>query len=131
MQLSDFLKSINQTKVDVIRTNESPDAAAKIYPAFIVARSLSYFPETVHFVNEINRYSVDNLQHYDFMLNLIPKGRRFAQWKKPAKSDTIKALVDLHKISYDKAREIAKILTDDQLKELTKEPDYGGQMKGK
>jgi Bacteriophage clamp loader A subunit len=131
MQLSDFLRAINQTKQDVIRESDSPDAAAKVYSQFVIARSLSYFPETVHLVNEINRYNVDNLQHYDFMMNLIPKGKRFAKWVKPEKSDIIKKLVDLQKISYDKAKEIARILTDDQLAELTKEPDYGGQLKGK
>lgn len=129
MTLTDFLNSINLTKKNLIDESDSPEAAAKVYPAFVTARSLSYFSNTVLLVNELNKCgTIDNKMHYDFLLNIIPKGKRFAKWAKPAKSDTIKKLVEIHNISYKKAEELAYVLTDAQLAELLVEPAYGGKL---
>lgn len=129
MNLSDYMNAINKTKDNVIALSASPDAAAKAYPAFVVARSLSYYPTTIMYVNELNRYPVANKQHFEFLLNIIPTGRRYQKWSKPEKSDIIKLLVDTYGLSYDKAKDTCRLLTDSQIEELKKEPNYGGVTK--
>ena len=126
MQLTDYLRAINQTKEDVITKSDAPETAAKLYPQFVVARSLSYYPDTVFLINEINRYQVENKNHFDFCLNLIPKGKRFAKWAKPEKSDVIKKIVEVCGLSYDKAKVVANVLSREQIDGLLKDPEYGG-----
>ena len=46
----EYLKAINITKKDVM----VDDIAENNYNSFIVNRSLSYFPDTVLFANEMN-----------------------------------------------------------------------------
>ena len=50
------------------------------YVPFIVARCLSYFPDTLIMANEINMFpSVDKKLHFDFLLNIVRKGKRFSR----------------------------------------------------
>lgn len=53
-KLGDWLKSINQTKDDLSKSDD-PDVM-KSYPPFIINRSLSYFEDTIFFANEMNQY---------------------------------------------------------------------------
>ena len=64
-KLGDFLKSINQTKKNVM--DEDP-LTEKEYPPFVVNRTLSYFLDTVMYESEINTKShVDNKLQFDFL----------------------------------------------------------------
>ena len=45
----------------------------KDYKEFLINRSISYQPDLIHIINEINRYpDVDKKLHYDFLHNIIP-----------------------------------------------------------
>ncbi len=129
MDLSDFLTTINNTKKNIIRGHESEAAAVKAYPAFVVARSLSYHQELIPLVELANMYNMGPQQQYEFFLGTVPAKRRFAKWVKPPKDDIVKKLVQVQGIGYDKARELVRILNDKQLAELTTEPDQGGIVK--
>lgn len=126
MELSDFMNSINVSKKNIIRGSESEAAAVKAYPAFVVLRSLSYHKELIPLVELANMYQMGPQQQYEFLLGTVPKGKRFAKWGKWPKDDMVKKLVEVQKISYDKARELVMILNDAQLVELTTAPDTGG-----
>jgi hypothetical protein len=126
MTLVDFIKSINETKVNLIATSDSPQAAAKIYPQFPIARLLSYQKQLIGLVNEVNLHSLGNKEHYETMLYLIPKGRRFARLEKPEKATYTKTLMDTYGISEKSAGEICYVLTEQQLAILVADKDYGG-----
>ena len=49
----DFLNAINDSKKDIIEGDDKKESA---YNAYVVNRSLSYFPDTVAIANEMNRY---------------------------------------------------------------------------
>jgi hypothetical protein len=126
MTLVDFIKSINETKVNLIATSDSPHAAAKIYPQFPIARLLSYQKQLIGLVNEVNLHSLGNKEHYETMLYLIPKGRRFARLEKPEKATYTKTLMDTYGISEKSAGEICYVLTEQQLATLVADKEYGG-----
>lgn len=119
----DFLNSINQTKVNLIRTAADPSVEERSFPVFPVLRSLSYHQDILFLVNELNRcaFPTNNLtpqMQYEFLLNVIPKGRRFAKWAKTEKDEAIE-LLQLHfKYSYDKAKDACLLLTNEDLQEL-------------
>jgi hypothetical protein len=126
MTLVDFIKSINETKVNLITTSDSPQAAAKVYPQFPIARLLSYQKQLIGLVNEVNMHNIGNKEHYETLLYLIPKGRRFARLEKPEKATYTKTLMDTYGVSENAAREICYVLTEDQLTGLVADKEYGG-----
>ena len=130
--LGQYLNSINNTKRNEIRHSDAPDVAEKGYPFFPVARSLSYFPDTILFVNELNtrmlsECHVTNLLHYEFLLYALPKGKRFAKWSKPPKEKYVESVAQMYKCSKREARLYLPLLTEDQLKQIEKRLDTGGK----
>ena len=115
MNLSKVLESINYTKEDILDPN------GKDYVPFIVNKSLSYFMDTVAYANEMNKYPfLDKRMQYDYLKGSIRKRKRFSGWVKKDKSDVIDAIIKYYDVSYRKALEYEKLLTEDQKQEILK-----------
>ena len=115
MNLGKVLESINYTKEDVL------DPQGKDYVPFIVNKSLSYFMDTVAYANEMNKYPfLDKRMQYDYLKGSIRKRKRFSGWVKKDKSDVIDAIIKYYDVSYRKALEYEKLLTEDQKQEILK-----------
>ena len=120
----DFLNSINTTKENLI--DKDPDNE-KVYNAFLVNRSLSYFPETVFMSNEMNRlHHLDARLQYDFLINIVRKKKRFSKWDKPQSTD-IECIKEYYGYSDSKAKQIIGLLTSEQLQELKNKVNKGGR----
>ena len=132
MNLGEYLDAINSSKVNVVRDNEvSREAAEKSYEPFVISRSLSYFEDSVLFVNELNRYStVSKIQHFEFLLHSLRRRKRFAKWSKAEKpNDVIKAIMHQYDYSQKRAMEVVGLLNDEQKQELISKMNKGGQTK--
>jgi hypothetical protein len=71
----DFINAINFTKENLFNDPQ----AKKDYAAFIVNRGLSYFPDTVMYANEMNRFpSTPEEWQFSYFLNSIAKKKRFS-----------------------------------------------------
>ena len=115
MNLSKVLESINYTKENVL------DPQGKDYVPFVVNKSLSYFMDTVAYANEMNKYPfLDKRMQYDYLKGSIRKRKRFSGWVKKDKSDVIDAIIKYYDVSYRKALEYEKLLTEDQQQEILK-----------
>lgn len=109
----DFIKAINETKEDIF-TAEVPE---KDYAPFIINRSLSFFPDTVLYANEMNRYSdIPRKSQFLYYLNSIPKRKRYSKWfKKDAETKPLSLVMEYYGYSSEKAKEALKILSEEQL----------------
>tara|TARA_Y100000034_G_scaffold43746_1_gene53499 strand:- start:310 stop:708 length:399 start_codon:yes stop_codon:yes gene_type:complete len=127
MQLSDYLKAINQNKQPLM--DDPTDLTAESdYVPFIVARCLSYFPDTLIMANEINRFpSVDKKMHFDFLLNIVRKGKRFSRWHKTVQPDDLQVVKDAFQFSNEKALQTLSILSPDDLNQLRYLTRKGGK----
>ena len=115
MNLSKVLESINYTKEDILDPN------GKDYVPFVVNKSLSYFMDTVAYANEMNKYPfLDKRMQYDYLKGSIRKRKRFSGWVKKDKSDVIDAIIKYYDVSYRKALEYEKLLTEGQKQEILK-----------
>ena len=115
MNLGKVLESINYTKEDVL------DPQGKDYVPFIVNKSLSYFMDTVAYANEMNKHPfLDKRMQYDYLKGSIRKRKRFSGWVKKDKSDIIDAIIKYYDVSYRKATEYERLLTEDQKQEILK-----------
>jgi len=106
----EFIKSINQTKKDLIKDDA---LAEKDYKPFLVNRGLSFFQDTVLQVNEMNRlHFLDNKLQFDYLLNSIRPRKRWSKWLKPSKIDNLEIVKEYFGFSNEKAKDALEILTD-------------------
>lgn len=116
----DFIKSISSTKKDIME-NE------KDYNAFMVNRGLSYFPDTVIYANEMNKFHhLDNRLQYLFLINITRKRNRFSKWNKSIESENINAIKRYYNYSNEKARDVLPLLSNENLKTIRGRINHGG-----
>ena len=124
MKPFEYLNSINDNKVDIM-----VDAITeKSYNGFMINRSLSYFPDTVIFANEMNRYHhIDKKLQFHFLINTIRKRKRFSKWIKPELDTNIEVVKEYYGYNNEKARQALSLLSSSQIEELKKKVNKGGR----
>lgn len=123
----DFVNSINSpSKKDLMTDSENDELAESSYVPYIVNKTLSYFPETILYANEMNRAVVDNKLQYHYLLNSIRPAKRFAKWAKSEMTEDVEAVMQYYGYSADKARQALKILTTDDLHYIKQKLERGG-----
>ena len=127
MKPFDFINAINYSKEDLIGDSDNPELAEKFYTPYVVNKGLSYFTDTVLLCNELNmRPETDNKLQFDFFLNSIRKRKRFSKWYKKEQSDSLDTIVEYYGYSYEKAKQVLPLFTEDELKNLKKKLFTGG-----
>lgn len=130
-QLSEFLNSINSTKESLMEDLDTRDEVEKDYSPFVVNRCLSYFPDTLFIVNQINEHAfLDKKLQYDYLLNSIRPRKRFSKWQKPDVVENIDVVKEYFGYSNAHAKEALTILSSDQL-EYIKDRLFKGGRKGR
>lgn len=120
----DYVNSINETKENLIRGSHSPEASEKMYDPFVASRSLSYHQDCILLVNELNSrglntHGVTKKQHYEFLLNVLNKKKRYAKWGKIDKiHEDIKFIMSTFDYSEQKAREVYPLFSESQLEDI-------------
>ena len=124
----DYVKSINQTKKNMMRETENDDLAEKAYQPYLTNRSLSYFIDTILMANEMNmRPDADNKLQYEYLLNSVRPRKRFAKWVKPNEDNDLNVIMEYTGCSLHKAREYLLILSDEQLLVMKEKLEKGGK----
>ena len=119
----ELIKSISSTKKDILE-NE------KDYNAFMVNRGLSYFPDTVLYANEMNKYHhLDSRLQFDFLINIVRKRNRFSKWNKSSESEDINAIKIYYGYSNEKARDVLPLLSNANLNTIKGRIQHGGQQR--
>ena len=128
-ELKDYLKSINESKEDLMNTND--EAWAKKYPAYIVNRCLSMFWDTLPQANEMNGYHfLDNKVQFQFLINSVRKKKRFGgRWLKQSKLKDLEYVKEYFGYGNEKAREALNILTTKQIEDIKLSLEKGGRNK--
>ena len=123
-ELKDWLNSINFNKENLI---EEDSTLAKEYPPFIVNKCLSGHLDCVLLANEMNRYHfLDKDMQYNFYLNILRKKKRFSPWLRKEKVSDLEYVKQYYGYSNEKASQILKILSDEQIDFIKQRLDTGG-----
>ena len=117
----DIATAVSYTKEDVIAFNEE-------YSQFMVNRALSYFVDSIHFVNIMNMHAqdIDNRLHFDFLRSTLRKRKRFSKWHKYSAPEIVKTIQELYNYSEETAKQAYSILTNEQIDELMELAGKGG-----
>ena len=123
----DYLNSINVTKENMMRGTENDELAESGYNSFMVNRGLSYFYDTVHLANEMNRYhDLDAKLQYEFLFNAVRKKKRFSKWFKPEQDADIAAVKEYYNYNDEKSIQALSILSESELKIIKTKLEKGG-----
>jgi len=123
----EIVPSILQTKKNVIRD----DIDLKDYKPFMVNRALSYHMDCVLYANEMNVHSqLDPDMQYLYLLNTIrPMKRTFQPWQKADVNKDIECVKQFFGYSNEKAKDVLRILNDEQIAEIKAKTTKGGVIK--
>lgn len=123
----DYLNDINYDKRNIIQESDNPELAEKLYPPYLVNKGLSQFIDTVRIANEMNmRHHLDKKMQFEFLLNTIRKKKRFTKWAKKDSDETLDLIMKHYGYSYDKARQVIHLFTDEQIKIIKNQYYEGG-----
>ena len=123
MNLSEVLNAINYDKTPLLED----DLQEKAYVPFVINRSLSYFPDTILYANQVNHYNqLDNKIQFDYLrLSLRPR-KRFSKWIKSQEEDDLQLIKDHYNYSNERATEVLRVLTPNQIEDIRSLYEYGG-----
>jgi hypothetical protein len=123
--LKDWLNSINFTKENLI---EEDSTLVKEYPPFIINKCLSGHLDCVLFANEMNKYHfLDKDMQYNFYLNILRKRKRFSPWLRKEKVSDLEFVKQYYGYSNEKASQVLKILSNEQIEFIKQRLDTGGK----
>ena len=125
MELKDWLNSLNFTKENLL--DDEPHLA-KEYPPYIINRCMSGHMDSVMYAQEMNKYHfLDKDLQYNFYLNILRKRKRFSPWLRKEKVSDLDYVKRYYGYSNQKATEVMKILTPEQLAYIKQRLDIGGK----
>lgn len=128
----DFVNSINFTKKDLMKGTDNDELSEKGYAPFLVNKSLSYFPDTIMYSNEINMLShIDNKLQYHFLLNSVRPSKRFAKWVKKQDSNDLENVKAYFNLNNEKAEQALSLLSREQLELIEQKLEKGGETNGR
>ena len=124
MSLFDFLNSINSTKKVNLFSAGRPE---KDYNTFIINRTLSYHSDTIMHANELNRRPfIPKASQYEYYLGMVRPRKRFAKWASKVSNPSALLVKEYYDVSLQKALEMVKLLTKEQLAQIESELNKGG-----
>lgn len=119
----DFIKSVSNTKKDLLKDNPGD---AKAYKAYVVNHGLSFYPDTVLIANEMNLYpEIPAESQYYYYMGAIRKGNRYSEWHKAKKNDDLDLVQKVYQIRREVAKQYLKLLSKDDLDRLRELVDTG------
>jgi hypothetical protein len=122
-ELKDILKSINLTKdADLIDSFNESD-----YPAWVVNRAMSFYPDTILQVNEMNqRSAIPRIMQYKYLLNSVRKKNRYSPWLKVKVDPDVAVIKEYYGYSTRKAKEMIPLISKESLHQMKESLDRGG-----
>jgi hypothetical protein len=122
----DYVNSINSGK-NLLEESDNKEVVVKDYNPFMVNRALSYHNDTLMLANAMNQFShLDKDLQYLFFINTVRPKKRFAKWAKPEKNDDLNTIVEYYGYSYEKAKQVLDLFSNEDLDRMRKKLEKGG-----
>ena len=126
-ELKDYLNAINETKENLLDTNDI--TWEKKYPPYVINRCMSMFYDTVMHSNEMNGlHFLPKRMQFHFFINSIRKKRRFGgKWLSQTKLKNLALIKEYYGYSNSKAKEALNILSKNQIENIKIKLTKGGR----
>ena len=111
----DVVTTLSHTKKPIIDSSNEND-----YNAFMVNRAFSYYPDTIMHAQEMNtNHHLPGMLQHDYYLRALRPKKRFSKWFKKDQDKTVDLVAAYYTCSPRRAREYLRVLTKDQVKQIT------------
>lgn len=128
MNAFDFVNAINFTKKDLMTGTENDTLAEASYVPYVTNRSLSYFPDTVMYSNDMNMHAdLDNKLQFHYLINSIRPKKRFSKWAKRVKDSDFDAVKEYYNYNNTQCEVALSLLSPDQIIEIKRRMNKGGR----
>ena len=126
-ELKDYLKAINESKENLLDTNDI--TWEKKYPPYVINRCMSMFYDTVMHSNEMNGlHFLPKRMQFHYFINSIRKKRRFGgKWLSQTKLKNLALVKEYYGYSNSKAKEALNILSKNQIENIKIKLIKGGR----
>jgi hypothetical protein len=126
-ELKDYLKAINETKENLLDTNDI--TWEKKYPPYVINRCMSMFYDTIMHSNEMNGlHFLPKRMQFHYFINSIRKKRRFGgKWLSQTKLKDLALVKEYYGYSNSKAKEALNILSKNQIENIKIKLIKGGR----
>jgi hypothetical protein len=122
----DFLPSINQKTKHLMDDIETAYEAEKDYNPYIINRCMSSFPDTLMHAQAMNlRSALDNRMQYDYYYYAVRSRKRYSKWLKKEDNPDLDLVKRYFGYSNAKAKEVLKILSENDLNYIREMLDPG------
>ncbi|MAD25392.1 MAG: DNA polymerase [Verrucomicrobiales bacterium] len=122
-----YINAINTSKNNLMRGSNNDTIAEKEYSPFLTNRALSYFNDTIGYANEMNqRFAVDNLLQFEYLLNIVRPKKRFSKWVKKDNDRDMTLVKEYYGYNNTKAIQALSILSSHQIKIIREKLEKGG-----
>lgn len=100
----------------------------KDYNIFMMNRVMSGTADTLFHAQELNTFSkIGKEEHFRYLLHALPRKKRYSKWVKEEKDERIPMIQEYYNgCSIPKAKEILKMLSQEQLQYIEKYLNKGG-----
>jgi hypothetical protein len=123
----DYVTAINFNKQDLMSGTDNDELAEAGYVPFLTNRSLSYFPETILYANEMNMQNhLDKKLQFHYLINSIRPKKRYSKWAKRQDSEDFEAVKQYFKYNNIKTEQALQLLSPDQIRTIKKKLTTGG-----
>lgn len=118
----DWIKKVNEKNGNSFDEGHS-------YNAFIINRGLSFHQQTIHFANYLNEFNqLDKDLQFDFLYNIIPKGKRYYKWeKKEILDENVELFMEFYGVNRVKAMEYLDLLPEHEIETIKNKMNKGGK----
>ena len=114
----DYVKSINKKEYMENLSGYNP---------FLTNRAFASFIDTIMFAEQMNQYpGLSPYLQYQFYYYGVSKRSRFDPITKPTEPEGLKVVMDYYKYSKQKALEVIRILSQEDILNMSKSMDKGG-----
>ena len=126
----DYVNAISYTKKDLMTDTENDELAEAGYVSYLTNRSLSYFPDTIMYANEMNmHHHLDNKLQFHYLINSIRPKKRFSKWAKRQEDNDLEAVKQYYGYNNAKGEAALSLLSPDQIQEIKRKLNKGGRTK--
>jgi hypothetical protein len=125
-----YVNSINYEKKDLTNPDNNDDYNMGQYAPFIVNRTLSKFPDTVLYANEMNMNAhLTKPMQFSYLMHSIRAKKRFGEKKEKIDTSATDIIKEYYQCSTAKAEMYNKVLSALEIKELQARMETGGLKK--
>lgn len=118
ISLFDIINDISTGGNLVEKYYEETGELPKAYSQYMINKAFGNFSDSLFYAAELNKYTISNETHWNFLRNTLKRKKRFGKWFKPESEEPLVLLATYFDCSLKEMRKNSNVLTKEQIDEI-------------